>query len=86
MTRPHSQSWYASDATRNLILLSLLIAIVASVLFIVGYIVPAGIAEINHGYLQVAQEHRETEYQHQLQWESLLDRFFVLRCNLEGDE
>ena len=84
------QSWYASDATSTLILLLIAVEIVASVLFLIGFVLPACIAEINRGYLAVSEQnieaskqYRLAQYEHRLQWESHIDKFFVLRCNTD---
>jgi len=76
-----SQCWLASDTTRNLILLSMLVLNAAAILFVFGFVAPAYIAEINRGYLAVTKEHRLALYENHLQWEAMLDKFFVLRCN-----
>jgi hypothetical protein len=75
------KGWFSSSATRNLILVAMLFLNFMSVLFVFGFVVPAYISEVNRGYMDVAKEHRLTQYENQLQWEAMLDKFFVLRCN-----
>ena len=47
--------------------------------------VPVLIDKINEGHVAAAKEHRLTQYENQLQWEAMLDRFFILRCNIGDD-
>lgn len=69
------------DGFDGLVLLSMLALNFFAILFVFVYVVLAGVVEINRGYLDVAKEHRLTQYENQLQWETMLDRFFILRCN-----
>ena len=76
-----AKHWYASDTTRNAILVSILmlnlVALVATFLYVIGYVVPIYVTTIHQGYLEVAKEHRLAQYENQLQWQSMMQQFFV---------
>lgn len=75
-----------STITTNVLLLSILAFIVGSVLFFTMYAVPVYITIVHEANVEMAREYRAAEEVHAQQWQYMLDKFFVLRCNTDQAE
>jgi hypothetical protein len=72
-----------STLTTNLLLLLIAVILSGSIAVFHVVILPLHNAICYEANLELAREYRAAEQTHAQQWESHIDKFFVLRCNTD---
>jgi len=72
-----------SALTTNALLLIIAVILTGSIAFTTLYAIPVYLSIAHEANVEMAREYRAAEEVHAQQWQYMLDKFFVLRCNTD---